>query len=253
MRIVFSKDRPAQLDLLLRSIRKHLPHEATKVIWEYSQPWFVHGYGLIGGLEVTGGSFNDELRGALLACPHETVTFFCDDDVVFRDARAYDITLNEDVLTWSLRLGKQNGWMPWPDASIYEDTAIWTWVGLEPHTFGFPASVDGHTFRVEDIWELIGDDRIDNPTMLETVMAMRVGMFAERRPKMASFQEQKLVSVPVNKVSDQSTCATGRFHPQSTKDLNDRFLGGERIDLDALDFTGCDDVHWEVNYEWGKT
>lgn len=251
MRIIFSKDRPAQLDLLLRSIRKHMWHEPTKVIWEVSSARsreFYDGYGLIPGLEVTSGSFDDELRGALLSCPDDTVTFFCDDDVVFRPVPRFDLaTMPEAILTVSLRLGKENAQMPWPGAET------WDWTVLPRHQFGFPASVDGHTFRVEDVWEMIGDDWIQNPTMLETAMALRVETFTERRPLMGCFEEQKLVGIPVNRVSESSGCLNGQKHPQSTKYLNDRFLAGERIDLDSLDLEGVDDVLYETEYKWGET
>lgn len=253
MRIVFSKDRPAQLDLLLRSIDRHMIPEETVVLIDATDFAYDEGYGLLVERYVPNGSehefwlgdFDMNLRWTL-SHAGETTTFFCDDDVVINPVSDLSDFKNQpEVFTISLRLGKDNGCMPWQGT-------LWEWAALERHTFGFPASIDGHMFHTADIIEMIGREPVRNPTMLETTMSMRAEAFAQARPLMGCFEQQKLVGVPVNRVSDNSTCITGRFHPQPTKDLNDRFLGGERIDLDALDFTGCDDVHWEVTYEWRK-
>jgi len=255
VRLIFSRNRPAQLDLLLRSIDIHVPAARTAVIWtgnsdygrgyktvmaEHPQVTWVHD------------PFNDALRGILYGTRDETVTFFCDDDIVYRRTMSDDEIANllderDDTLCVSLRLGSENANMPLPE----DWCPWWNWVALERHDFGFPASVDGHAFRVSDVLEMIGEDEIPNPTMLETVMAMRVEqLFAERRPLMCSYYKQRLVGVPVNRVSRSSGVVNGERFPQPAEELNRRFLAGERICLEKLDFTEVAGCHHEIPFVW---
>ena len=106
MRLIFSRDRAAQLDLLLRSLQRFAPHEQTTVIWDASDIEFVRAYEQL-PLSVDGYAFgidfNHRLRQALWTCPDQTVTFFCDDDVMIDDAPAPDLltrlgTFSDQVL-----------------------------------------------------------------------------------------------------------------------------------------------------------
>lgn len=258
MRIIFSRDRAAQLDLLFQSLERNAEWEETRTIWFASSDWFEAAYNDIPfparpvGLlyEMTEiEDFGDEVRSALNETDDETVTFFCDDDVLYRrpEADSRRMLLDERVLTVSLRLGRGNRQMPIP-----ERFPVWEWTTLERHNFGFPCSIDGHTFRVADVLAMMGSDRIENPTALETVMAHRASLFTETRPLMACFEQQCLVGVPVNRVSETSGVPAGERFPASPEELNERFLGGERIDLDALDFSGVDACHYEIPFVWKK-
>lgn len=255
MRVIFSRDRPAQLDLLLRSLSQNSIWEPAKVIWYASTEEFSDGYQEV--VDEDGSSwwptstedFSGDLREHLRATNDETVTFLCDDDVLYRrpEADPRRMLIDERVLTVSLRLGRGNRQMPIP-----ERFPVWDWTILERHDFGFPCSIDGHTFRVADVLAMMGSDRIENPTALETVMAHRASLFTETRPLMACFEQQCLVGVPVNRVSETSGVPAGERFPASTEELNERFLGGERIDLDALDFSGVDACHYEIPFVWKK-
>jgi hypothetical protein len=248
MRLIFSKDRAAQLDLLLRSLERHAPHEATRVIWLATTGDFAAGYETLPLNRSMTNLFDLELRRALWECPDETVTFFCDDDVVFDTIPHYDLdqwfgTWSYQVLCVSLRLGKQNKTMPWPGE-------VWSWPELPRTDYGFPASIDGHTFRVKDVFRMIEGRKIPNPSELESVMMARCELFAHERPLMGSFEWQSLVGIPVNRVSEQSRVPFGTKYPQTTRSLNKRFLAGHRIDLDALDFSGVAGCHKEIMFEW---
>jgi hypothetical protein len=67
---------------------------------------------------------------------------------------------------------------------------------------------------------------------------------------MACFPEQRLVGIPVNRVSDDSGCPFGTTHPQTAKALNGNYLRGKRIDFDALDFSGVKACHHEMEFVW---
>ncbi len=255
MRIIFSRDRPAQLDLLLRSIYEGMTPGKIGLIAYASTDEFEQGYwqvlqrlGAESMLTLRENDFNSQLRVALDEAD-EYVTFFCDDDVLIRRVIDYESLFPEmqEFLTVSLRLGRENTQMRWPG----DEAGVWEWKDLPRHDFGFPASIDGHTFHTEDVLEMIGDDVIENPTMLETVMALRVEGLAERRPLMCCFGQQKLVGVPVNRVSPSSGVVHGQQFPQSTEELNARWLAGEQIKLlGPDDFPGLGKCHQEVQYKW---
>lgn len=246
MRVVFSRDRAAQLDLLIRSLDTFLVPEPTRVIWVASNDFYRAAYAEVTiDPEQEPDGFNQALHAALSAS--ETVTFLCDDDVVYRPCTIDPAVRLADpkVLTFSLRLGRGNKQQPLPAGF-----PRWQWWPLPRHDFGYPASVDGHTFRTDDVLAVLGNTAVSDPTWLETVLARRIANIAGDRPLMESPTEQVLVGVPVNRTSPSSGVAHGEHHPQPLADLNERFLAGERISLDALDLSGVDACHHEVAYTW---
>lgn len=253
MRIVFSRDRPAQLDLLLRSLLRHAPEEETWVCWHATTDDYRDAYmgeyredRIVWQTETPPENFNEALRRNIVADEH--ITFFCDDDVVYRP---YDgevsglLDWHPGILTVSLRLGAENTRQQLPPGF-----PIWDWTQLEATDFGFPGSIDGHTFRGADVMEMLGGDYIENPTQLETILAHRVDAFRSRRPLMASCYDQRLVGVPVNRVSPDSGVEHGLVYPQTTEEMLARWQAGERIALDALDFSGVQGCHHEIPFQW---
>ncbi len=252
MRLIFSKDRAAQLDLLLRSLDRFAPAEDTTVIWTATPGRLEQGY-----LEAPfsaefvrqdEGGFDDAFRAALEEAfeGDDSVTLFCDDDVAFRPlASPY---LPGEVVAFSHRLGVQND-RPKPDGF-----PVWLWGPLERTDFGFPASVDGHVFRASDLLSLIGGDVLENPTGVETIIAGRVeGVLGKRRPWMGCGHDQSIVGVPVNRVSTSSGVDHGLDFPQAVEKINRRWLLGQQINLDDAveklqsQVRGC---HHEIRFEW---
>jgi hypothetical protein len=246
VRIIFSRNRPAQLDLLLRSIERHMEPAETHIIWHGSSRDFRAGYRrVVSNPMQEEGAFADELR-AVVNRAREPVTFFCDDDIVFRKVEGDPAEALDDqrVLAHSLCLGRGNRQMRLPDGF-----PVWDWTALRRHDFGYPCGIDGNTYRPKDVRVVLPGDDITNPTWFETMFHMRL-RYLYHRPLMASFQEQSVVGVPVNITSPSSSVAAGLRFEQSAKMLNERFLDGERINLDALDFSGVKSVHQEFPFEW---
>lgn len=259
MRLIFSKDRPAQLDLLMRSLERYAPEEETTVIYRATTTDYLAGYtAAVGGHRSV--TFLDESsldagfqRVLELALGGETVTFFCDDDVLYRPIDEQPILALQDdnFLAFSLRLGTSTRT---PGAHFSRDSegyVWWHWSRLPAHDHGYPGSIDGHTFRTTDVLTMIEGQAIPNPLILETVLARRVSALAAERPLMACYREQALVGVNVNSVADASRTA-GQVHPQPADELNRRFLDGERISLDALDFSRVDGCLVELPFEWER-
>ena len=126
---------------------------------------------------------------------------------------------------------------------ISDDGVIaWDWTRAE-HDFAYPLSLDGHVMRTRLLLRLLGRTRFTNPNELEEELAMR-RYLAPRW--MMSLHESCLVSIPVNVVSGTHGNRAGGDPEMSPNALNARFLAGERIDLEAMDFSAVRGAHQEI-------
>lgn len=250
MRIVFSRDRAAQLDLLLRSIERNMLPEQTTVLWTATNEQFRLGYDEIVAPHVrfvyqeTEVEFDQALKETI--AESETITFFCDDDIVFQPVPAPPASLLQDgVLCVRLVIGQETKKQKLP-----QGFPVWQWEPLPRNNFGFVGGVDGDTYRSKETLEMLGGELIGNPTWIETVLAMRYSQCAEHLPYATCFPHQCVVGNAVNRVSPSSGVGCGFVHPQTTVQLNNRFLAGERIDFDSLDFEGITSSHHEILFRW---
>lgn len=194
--LVFSKDRPAQLDLLLRSIRKHASavYDTVVVLWTVSDERYATGYHLLAGEHeethlLPELDFEHDVRQWLRAAG-PVVSFLCDDDVFYRDAPL------PAVIPWSYRGGD----------------------------YDYPFSVDGNVYQRLDVIRLLDGLPFRNPSELEA-------MAHERRKRLPFDQVEPclppcLVGVPMNRVSVSSGMPHSGF---DTAELNRRYLAGERL------------------------
>ncbi len=263
-RIVLSRDRPAQCDLLLRSLERYAPAEPTVVLYRDGPgyPELRH--------ERRGESFIREfgrehefqnLVDSALAFAHaageETVTFLCDDDVCYRPwpppgepTPAELLEEDDELLCVSLRLGR-NCVMQYPTGVEQEWPNVnpWEWQ-VSQGDFAYPGSIDGHVFTLADVNDMLADREYPNPTALECVLADACHEFAPERRLMRSYDHSVLVGVPVNRVSEQSRVRFGELHPAPADMLLAGFLAGRRLDLAAIDFSAVDAAHVELELRW---
>lgn len=221
--LIFSKDRPAQLDLLLRSIEKHAPnlYRTLTVLWttstqpsaldEYSRGYSacIHEHtsrrtiGFQSERGIPDFTFEDYVRG-WLDNVGEVVSFLVDDDVFYRDAA------EPDVLPWSFRGGD----------------------------YDYPFSLDGNVYAALDIEKLLDGLTFSDPTELE-----HQGHLHRDRLPFAEVNHGApcLVGIPANRVSKSS----GMPHMgQHEYDLNEHYLAGERLALP--DVHGVPPAHAEI-------
>ena len=262
--IILSKDRPAQLDLLLRSIARNgaRQFDAT-VIYGSSTTASDHGYDdldaavpVVWRFDGRGGkgTFEDHVRSSLDSAG-EFVCFMCDDDILYRPAPVFSGIRSEETLCWSLRLGLNTvrqypsdlpqAW-PWrsPDGPF-----VWDWRTADLD-FGYPGSVDGHIFRTADVRRMLAGRSFPNPTSLECALVEGCNEIAEERPLMACYPHSVLVGNPINRVSAQSNVRYGTRYPVTAAECQERFGRGERIDLNSLDFSEVDGAHSEIQLVW---
>ena len=255
--IVFSKDRAAQLDLLLRSFSKYV--DGAKdffiiVIYKASDKNFDAGYQKIYNARYSPfihlieeeTDFKIHVVHAIDKYNPHTV-FFVDDDVFVRPFKfnyglSIPIECNNKYLCESLRLSPHLDYcyptdkkMIKPEFDIEFDPVLqelglhnFKWIGAS-QDFGYPMSLDGHIFRTSDILPLIKKLKYDTPNILEGELARNL---IHSRPLMICHEKSIIINNPVNKVQ---TINNNRHGNISIHELNNEFLNGKIIDLDLFD------------------
>ena len=259
---VSSKDRACQLDLFLRSAAQNSPLlTPVTVVWTASDQLFDMGYELCASehpeaIFVREESYKEDilcwLAGKDLAC------FAVDDDVIFRPlGAAMEIAMaDERILAFCPRLGGNtthcyplDAAQDTPFPKVVSDVYIaWEWSGASLD-FGYPGSLDGNVFRASDILPIAEGYDFTNPNGLEDALAQWFNWnMAGKRPLLASYRESAVVNNPANivNVTHPNRRAVSLLQPQY--ELNRRYLAGERIDLDAMDFSGVNAAHYEMRY-----
>jgi hypothetical protein len=206
--LIFSKDRPAQLDLLLRSIDRHAPglYRSLAVLWQASAGVYADGYAVCErehpGEWVHQGIFILDVW-AWLEQAGEVVSFLVDDDVFYRDAQA------PLELPWSYRGGD----------------------------YDYPFSLDGNVYAKADVVKLLRGLHFTNPTDLEAL----AHDWRRRLPFVeVAHGEPCLVGIPANRVSISSRMP---HMGQHEFDLNERYMAGEHLKIPSLE-SGSLPAHW---------
>ncbi len=251
--IIFSKDRAAQLDLLLRGMPEF---DEVYVIWTASDNKFAAGYDIIdfrGAISVRQShAFKDDVVW-YVDSPNEYTMFLTDDDIFLRDFDA-DIRLNPEIACLSLRLNPGMNYcytlnrpqkapkfgtyrnyvfdvnsamaqlLPFPPIHHIEYAYDWRNADAD---YGYPMSLDGHIFRTADILPLLEKLDYHNPNTLEGQLACH----PINRPMMMCFDKSVIVNNPINSV--QST-VPNRHGTITAEWLNEQFLAGKRIKLEPF-------------------
>lgn len=262
--IIFSKDRAAQLRLLIYSIQKNAPHAfKLSVIHKSSNDSFKEGYekvksefgGICNFVEQTADFKQDVL--SLLNSDSEFSCFFTDDDIIYQQFDVNKTTdiikADGDVFCFSLRLGVNTNFcysMNTPNVlKNYDDsgdTIKWQW-NVHYLDFGYPLSVDGHIFRTKEILKLTKNVGFTNPNTYEAALQAFENF---PREKMASFKNSVLVNTPNNIVNTTFNNRNGLTHAASVKELNDDLLSGKIIDMESMDFSNIIGCHQEIEFKY---
>lgn len=271
MRIVLSKDRPAQLDLLLRSFQL-APPEPTAIVWTASTLPFERGYERLRTLyapapirwldDRSPPGFEGLIRSCVTIAqegPRPTVTFLCDDGAFIRepppDATAW-LEHFPGVVCFSLRLG-DNTTVCYPTgaAQTVPGGRMWRWADGEGD-FGYPGSVDAHVFRAADVAAILHEASLQhpvgNPTTLELVLVAGCERLREQRPYMLRPRLSCYVGIPANRTSLQSGVRNSGDPELSAESLNERWLAGGRLTLEPLDLGLVDGAHAELPLRWSE-
>lgn len=228
--VIFSKDRAMQLDVLLRSYDTSRIG-APVIVWATSSSDFRESYTQLGAYPVrwyaTHYSFSTFWYDPHVLKQSKPYTMFlCDDDVFYRP-----IPEIPEIPKWhcfSLRLGKNV-------THCYSKNCPQREGQLD---FVYPWSLDGHIYHTDELLRALQVVVFDNPNELEDQLNKCCP-----GPKIMYAEHSCLVGLPHNRVQDKYKNRCGSV---SAKELNDKFLAGYRIDLDALDFSAIIGTHQEV-------
>lgn len=258
--LIFSKDRACQLDALLQSIQRHaqaILHPVC-VLWVGSETSYDLGYSQCRRDHTEVHFFHETVfRTQVLDWLEDggdpLVCFMTDDDLLYRDVgeAPEQAMLNLEILTFSLRMGTTthdycyplDQAQPLPTTVPLDVYETWRW---QDHSFdwGYPMSLDGSVFGATDLLSILNNSvgNWTNPNTLEDVLAHNANLFG--RALVAAYRESCLVGLPANRVQDGHPNRVGSG--PSADALNRRYLNGERIDLDALDFSSVRAAHAEI-------
>jgi hypothetical protein len=283
--IVFSKDRALQLDLLLQSIKKNCDFVSDiKVIYKTSSEAHEKSYKQLKFEHRAEATFVDQAsdcsRESIFYCAYEAcclaqskyICFLTDDDIVYQNIEEKDINdalfLFKDSAfsCFSLRLGfntceRQVGAetihsFPYhaqflkPEAN--DSIVLWdrTTVPFGDY-WSYFLSVDGHIFRKDDIrqmsyllheWSQI--EKFGNtPNTFESKLQR---FNYEYGPYMGCFTTSRVVNSPNNRVQNEAQNRSGDVYNYSSEYLNQLFLDGKRLSLEAIDFDHIKSPHTEL-------
>jgi len=212
--IIFSCDRPMQLNLCLRSLYENLDeYSDIHVLYTYSNDDFKKAY----ETEEKKHKFvefrrENDFKSDLLQLIHDKMyVLFVVDDCIFTN----DFSVNEieklleerdDIIGFSLRLGlntkycyPENKSQEIPEYEIYKDKMVFNWSNAE-YDFGYPLELSSSIYRVKDIFAILYDCKYKNPNELEWLMYLNKDIYKNERPKLSCYKQSVAFCNPINKV-----------------------------------------------------
>lgn len=266
--IIFSKDRPAQLDALLRSIREQAERWEDRgrwaIVYVASTPELLAGYARVqsehasdalGFIEegVSGLDFKQIVVNTMRAQHKANDAPWCMflvDDMIFKRAWPIDggepmsrLKSDPRVLCLSLRLCPRYNFCYAENRRVRPPFMArygrWNWRRASGD-WGYPMSVDGNIFRYADMLPLVEQIGFRHPNSFEDELSKRP---PKKRPLMTCHAEAVVVNLPVNRVQHEFQNRAGQEHGISAEELNRAFLQGKRVDLAPVyalnDNRGC--------------
>ncbi len=254
--IIFSKDRAAQLDALLRSIREQVEGWEQRSLWSVifaaSAPQFSRGYEIVCAEHRSAAlEFIDERSrtGGFKSIVVETMqrqhqanaapwSMFLVDDMIFKAPWPLDggkpmrrLKADQKILCLSLRMCARYDYCYAENRPVKPPFMAffgsWNWLKASGD-WGYPMSLDGHIFRYDEILPLVQQIEFNTPNTFEAELnCHRI----KARPLMACYAESVVVNLPVNCVQHDFKNRAGEEHGISAEELNAAFLGGKRISL----------------------
>jgi len=279
--IIFSKDRAAQLDLLLYSLEVNDGRgifNEPKVLYRISNDTYAEGYdrvevynlaippgpllrGVWGAHFQKEGDFRFDVIEAVKQCG-PLFCFMVDDQILYRrpglvyETIKRDMDIHPQAACFSLRLGENTNWQYQSQMHLRKPTFKPTEQGallwnrntcLQYTNYNYPLSVDGHIFRRDEILQLLEQIQFEQPNQLEA----RLQQFVNRMgPLMLCPPQSVLVNAAINRVQDIFQNRVGNKPEYKADAMNCRFLQNDRLSLDKTDLSNIVGCHQEIDLKW---
>lgn len=250
--VIWSYERPAQLDLLIRSIYdKYFNHGQIFVLLDYQDvnkadkiykrvmdkyPDIVFYY--------SQGLFKTQMLEILSRCASRYVLGLCDDDVFIKDIDI-DYLLpyfDDNVHAISLKHGREITHCypnrPVSQPHFLEDNKILKWQWYEKdigNDWYYGVCINTYIYRTQFLYDILNRMSFNNPTTIEGGMHSIFNLYRSScretvRPYLISPLECKILNIPVNRVQNLSPNRFGIEHEQTTEYINNMWNNGNEID-----------------------
>lgn len=261
--IIFSRDRPMQLQATLDSINLNAKEffNTIDVIYVASNKDFQKGYDILVGRFplVNLVKQNEDIVDMvlkLIKSPYICLT--ADDDIFYRKTKNDWIQFlgDDDVLCFSLRLGLNITYCYTLDKEnkigMYESTndfIKWKWEEQE-YDWGYPLSSISHIYRAGQLIDmsLRINKSINNLNQYESALQE---FNLELQPYIVSWKQSVVFGVPANRVNITHGNNFDTKHNYTTEVLNDMYLEGDVIDIKNMDFN-INAAQQEIEYKFKK-
>jgi len=262
--VIFSKDRAAQLDLLLRSMQINGARIFNEplVLYRASDADYAQAY-----THLSGARFQEEanLKFDVMEAVRNCGPLFCflvDDQIMWRKPEFDHEDINRAMLKHpkaaclSLRLGENTSWqyqtqrhIRKPQFKTVEPFLLWNRKTCDLYTnYNYPLSVDGHIFHRDEILKLLEQAQFTQPNQLEAQLQAFVSTVG---PLMLCPTSSVFVNAAVNRVQNLFPNKVGSKEEYKALEMNQRFLGGDRLSLERtvkdLEVNSC---HQEIDLQW---
>tara|TARA_R110000824_G_scaffold46485_2_gene133512 strand:+ start:3144 stop:3983 length:840 start_codon:yes stop_codon:yes gene_type:complete len=269
--IIFSKNRPLQLDLCLKSIKKNFTQSTKNIVICNNDEEFDDAYHTLKNEHSDVMFWNQsdslfhDINRMVRAAFNDYVCFFVDDCICFNKVDlSEDIFDIPEVCCLSLRLGanisqRHHNNVAYPDEpSNYgvDSTGRYMVWNKTAHCYGsywsYSHSVDGHIFKrsemdkiTSELWELSEfKDWKQTPNEFESAIQR---FWALSPSLMICPLESAVVNSPNNKVQESHDNRSGDYFDYSEKTLLEKYESGSRIKLEDLDFSDVKCPHTEID------
>lgn len=256
--IVFSKNRPAQLDLFLSSMAFNFPEAldfGAKVLYKADKE-YQEGYEVCRAYHpwielVSETNFKQHVIDLIDDC--RKTTMFAVDDIVWKnkfsvkDLQYKRFVESRNQICLSLRLwpGITYSYMLNRSAEKPRFVSRFTWCNFRGTAdWCYPMSVDCNIYQTADIKPIVQRISFSTPNSLEGSLARH----PIKKMYMQCYPESKIINIPANKV--QIDVARNRSENRDCFELNREFIKGKRLAYKHLAGYKNNAVHEPMELVW---
>lgn len=260
--VVFSKDRPLQLDGTLRSFTAHVKEKehGITVLYTTSSPEQEELYSALKREYaqisfVRESSFKRDLLAVLKNFDY--VLFLVDDNIFVRDFSLAEavtaLEMSPTALGVSLRLGANTNYcyplnrsQAVPEFSrLIGPYCSFNWVNAQCD-FNYPLEVSSSIYKLALILPLLEQIDFKNPNTLEGNWAAKAKFYGASHPCLICPEKSITFCAPVNKVQSVMDNRAGETHGVSAQALADQYRAGKRLNVKAYAGFTPNACHQEV-------
>jgi len=271
--IIFSKNRPLQLDLCLNSIKQNFPQSTQNIVLHNNSVEFGRAH-LALKKEHQDAEFWQQSESlfcdvweAVKSAKNDYICFFVDDCIVYNKVSIKDMEIFNDprLACLSLRLGANicergcEGQI-FPDKPVsygFSECGGWMMTNRTNNLYGsywsYNLSVDGHIFRKKDMEEMTLElwkvSQFKNWKQTPNEFEGALQRFWTISPQLilSPFQSA-VVNSPNNKTQDShNDNRSGDVYDYDENVLLQKYEDGARINIDDIDFSNIKCPHTELD------